>query len=188
MTAKYDIRLTLDLALAITRLKVIEEGCDVLADLGDLKESRSLQDKLGRILGSVSSQGLAPPDPLQFCQEHAIGWLQEAQQQFPIHLLSNNPSRQRIGSVAQTLGLPFTTSAGKPRRGALRRVLAQLNLPAAQVALVGDRLFTDVIAGNRLGLFTVLVKPIDAKGQPCQRDRLQKMELRLAQWMGAALR
>jgi HAD superfamily phosphatase (TIGR01668 family) len=125
-------------------------------------------------------QSLVPP--------LALGWLHEAKQQFPIHLFSNNPSRQRIGSVAQTLGLPFTTSAGKPRRGALRRVLAQLNVPAAQVALVGDRLFTDVIAGNRLGLFTVLVKPIDTKGQPCQRDRLQKMELRLAQWMGAALR
>ena len=125
-------------------------------------------------------QSLVPP--------LALGWLHEAKQQFPIHLFSNNPSRQRIGSVAQTLGLPFTTSAGKPRRGALRRVLAQLNVPAAQVALVGDRLFTDVIAGNRLGLFTVLVKPIDTNGQPCQRDRLQKMELRVAQWMGAALR
>ena len=98
------------------------------------------------------------------------------------------PARQRIGSVARTLGLPFTTSAGKPRRSALRRVLAQLNVPAAQVALVGDRLFTDVIVGNRLGLFTVLVKPIDANGQPCKKDRLQKMELRMAHWMGAALR
>jgi predicted HAD superfamily phosphohydrolase YqeG len=55
------------------------------------------------------------------------------------------------------------------------------------VALVGDRIFTDVMAGNRLGLFTVLVKPIDSNGEPCQRDRLQKLELRLAQWMGAGL-
>jgi HAD superfamily phosphatase (TIGR01668 family) len=124
-------------------------------------------------------QSLVPP--------LALGWIQEAKQQFAIHLFSNNPSRQRIGSVAQILGLPFTTSAGKPRRGALRRVLAQLNVPAAQVALVGDRLFTDVIAGNRLGLFTVLVKPIDPTGLPCKQDRLQKIELRMAQWMGAAL-
>ena len=114
-------------------------------------------------------------------------WLMAAKQEFPIHLLSNNPSRQRIGSVAETLALPFTTSAGKPRRSALRRVLAQLDLPHHQVALVGDRIFTDVMAGNRLGLFTVLVKPIDGNGEPCQRDRLQKLELRLAQWMGAAL-
>ncbi len=111
-------------------------------------------------------------------------WLRKARERLPIHLLSNNPSRRRIGAVAQQLELPYTTSAGKPRRGALRRVLAELNLPPAQVALVGDRLFTDVIAGNRLGLFTVLVRPIDPDGLPCQRDRLQAMELRLARFFG----
>ncbi len=114
-------------------------------------------------------------------------WLEQAKQQLPIHLLSNNPSRQRIGRVAEELGVPFTTSAGKPRRAALRRVLTSLDLPAHQVALIGDRLFTDVIVGNRLGLFTVLVKPIDPLGQPCQRDRLQRLELRLAHWVGTSL-
>lgn len=114
-------------------------------------------------------------------------WLEEARRQLPIHLLSNNPSRQRIGAVAEELGVPFTTSAGKPRRSALRRVLEQLQLPQGQVALIGDRLFTDVIAGNRLGLYTVLVKPIDPDGQPCQRDRLQKLEIRLAHWLGTRL-
>ena len=120
------------------------------------------------------------PDP-------ARRWLLAAREQLPIHLLSNNPSRQRIGAVARELDLPFTTAAGKPRRSALRRVLQQLNLPAGQVALVGDRLFTDVIAGNRLGLFTILVKPIDPQGLPCQRDHLQKLEVRLANWMGGSL-
>jgi HAD superfamily phosphatase (TIGR01668 family) len=111
-------------------------------------------------------------------------WLREAQRQLPIQLLSNNPSRRRIGTLAEQLGVPFTTSAGKPRRSALRRVLSELGLPAAQVALVGDRLFTDVLAGNRLGLFTVLVKPIDPLGRPCERDRLQNLELRMARWVG----
>ncbi|MEB3170313.1 MAG: YqeG family HAD IIIA-type phosphatase [Synechococcaceae cyanobacterium] len=111
-------------------------------------------------------------------------WLREAQRQLPIQLLSNNPSRRRIGTVAEQLGVPFTTSAGKPRRTALRRVVAELGLPATQVALVGDRLFTDVLVGNRLGLFTVLVKPIDPLGRPCERDRLQNLELRMARWVG----
>jgi HAD superfamily phosphatase (TIGR01668 family) len=114
-------------------------------------------------------------------------WLREAHRHLPIHLLSNNPSRRRIGTVAEQLGVPFTTSAGKPRRTALRRVLADLGLPPAQVALVGDRLFTDVLAGNRLGLFTVLVKPIDPDGRPCQRDHLQNLELRMARWVGTGL-
>ena len=117
----------------------------------------------------------------------ALRWLQQARQQVPIHLFSNNPSRQRIGAVAAQLDLPYTISAGKPRRSALRRVLAELNLPHQEVALIGDRLFTDVIAGNRLGLFTVLVKPIDPQGRPCKRDRLQKLELRLANWVGTSL-
>lgn len=112
-------------------------------------------------------------------------WLREAQRCLPIHLLSNNPSRRRIGTVAEQLGVPFTTSAGKPRRSALRRVLAELHLPPSQVALVGDRLFTDVLAGNRLGLFTVLVKPIGPEGLPCPRDHLQNLELRMARWVGS---
>ena len=119
--------------------------------------------------------------------ELALQWLQQAKQQMPIHLLSNNPSRARIGAVASQLDLPYTTAAGKPRRTALRRVLQHFGLPAHQVALVGDRVFTDVIAGNRLGLYTVLVKPIDPQGRPCSKDHLQRLELRLARWVGSAL-
>jgi predicted HAD superfamily phosphohydrolase YqeG len=59
-------------------------------------------------------------------------------------------------------------------------VIEDLKLPASQVALVGDRVFTDVLAGNRLGLFTVLVKPIDATGQANRQDRFQPFELEVA--------
>lgn len=120
------------------------------------------------------------PEPVE-------SWLRRAQEHLELRLFSNNPSRARIGAVAERLGVPFTTSAGKPRRTALRRVLADLGLPPEQVALVGDRLFTDVLAGNRLGLYTVLVKPVNRSGQPCERDRLQKLELRLARWVGTEL-
>ncbi|MBM5788219.1 MAG: YqeG family HAD IIIA-type phosphatase [Cyanobacteria bacterium M_DeepCast_200m_mx_001] len=114
-------------------------------------------------------------------------WLRQAQAQLPLHLFSNNPSRSRIGGVAEQLGVPFTTSAGKPRRGPLRRVLDGLALPPAQVALVGDRVFTDVLVGNRLGLFTVLVKPVNADGQPCRHDRWQRLEVSLARLSGAPI-
>jgi HAD superfamily phosphatase (TIGR01668 family) len=107
-------------------------------------------------------------------------WLQEVGAYRPIHLFSNNPSRRRIGGLSKQLGLPYTAGAAKPRRGALRRVIQELNLPPSQVALVGDRVFTDVLAGNRLGLFTVLVKPIDARGLPNRQDRFQSFELEVA--------
>lgn len=112
-------------------------------------------------------------------------WLHHAATLMPLHLLSNNPSRRRIGGVAEQLGVPFTTAAGKPRRASLRRVLADLGLPPAQVALVGDRVFTDILAGNRLGLFTVLVRPIAADGEPCRHDQLQNLEIRMSRLLGA---
>jgi HAD superfamily phosphatase (TIGR01668 family) len=115
-------------------------------------------------------------------------WLRRAQQTLPLHLFSNNPSRNRIGAVAAQLGVDYTTSAGKPRRGPLRRVLEQLDLPHSQVAIVGDRVFTDVLAGNRLGLYTVLVKPVNPQGEPCRHDHWQRLEVRLARLAGTPLR
>ena len=117
--------------------------------------------------------------------EGVVRWVHGARQQLRLHLFSNNPNRRRIESVAQAFDLPFTAGAGKPRRGPLRLVLNQLQLPAAQVALVGDRVFTDVLAGNRLGLFTVLVRPVGADGLASNDDLVQQGELTLARWLGA---
>ena len=114
-----------------------------------------------------------------------LTWATEARRHLNLHLFSTNPSRQRIGAVADQLQIDFTSGAGKPCRAALRRVLNQLNLKPEDMAIVGDRVFTDVLAGNRAGLFTVLVRPLRADGTACSHDRVQRLERRLARWMGA---
>ena len=55
--------------------------------------------------------------------------------------------------------MPYILGAAKPSRRKLRQAVDGMNLPVDQVAMVGDRLFTDVLAGNRLGMFTILVEP-----------------------------
>ena len=87
-------------------------------------------------------------------------WLLEIKQVALVALVSNNLSRVRIERIANTLDLPYAFRAGKPSRRKLRPVLAEMKLPREQVAMVGDRLFTDVLAGNRMGLFTILVDPV----------------------------
>ena len=153
--------------------------------LADLSLDHLIEQRIGALVLDVDRtllprHGNRMPEPVQ-------RWLKTAQQRMPLHLFSNNPSRSRIGRVAEELGVSFTTSAGKPRRGPLRQVLEQLAMPAAQVAIVGDRVFTDVLAGNRLGMFTVLVKPVDAEGRPCRHDHWQKLEVQLARLAGAPL-
>ena len=111
-------------------------------------------------------------------------WVDRLRPSFKLYLLSNNPSRARIVSVAQQLNLPFALAARKPGRRQLRRVLDLLELPPRQVAIVGDRLFTDVLAGNRMGMVSVLVRPIAADGQASTQDVLQRSELGVLRLLG----
>ncbi|MEQ8236280.1 MAG: YqeG family HAD IIIA-type phosphatase [Syntrophomonadaceae bacterium] len=83
-------------------------------------------------------------------------------QGFQACILSNN-GEQRIKSVADRLGIPFIHRAAKPRRRAFRRALYIMGVTAAQTAVVGDQIFTDILGGNRAGLYTILVKPIASR-------------------------
>ena len=87
--------------------------------------------------------------------------------------------------MAEQLGVSFTCAARKPHRAALRRVVAELDLPPQRIAMLGDRVFTDVLCGNRLGLYTVLVRPVREDGTPCSNDLVQRLESGLARVMGA---
>ncbi len=79
--------------------------------------------------------------------------------------LVSNATPKRLGVQSRELGIPCVPSAQKPRRRALRRALRLLEVQPGQAAMVGDQVFTDVLAGNRLGLYTILVIPLHLKEQ-----------------------
>ena len=114
-----------------------------------------------------------------------MGWASSAQRHLRMHLFSNNPSKQRISAVAEQLGVSFTSGAAKPRRAALCKVLSDLQVKPEELAIIGDRVFTDVLAGNRLGLYTVLVRPLKEDGTACSHDRVQRLEKGIARFLGA---
>ncbi|MDD4802921.1 MAG: YqeG family HAD IIIA-type phosphatase [Syntrophomonas sp.] len=74
-------------------------------------------------------------------------------------ILSNN-GEQRIQKVADRLGIPFIHRAGKPRRRSFLSAVMLLGVNSDQAAVIGDQIFTDILGGNRAGLFTILVKPL----------------------------
>jgi HAD superfamily phosphatase (TIGR01668 family) len=115
-------------------------------------------------------------------------WVQ-SMRDYPMWLVSNNFNEQRIETIAQQLQVPYHCRAGKPSRRRVRQAVEALNLPTASIAMVGDRLLTDTVVGNRLGLFTVLVQPPGAP--PILRGwrsaTLRTCERWLARRVGVAL-
>jgi len=77
-------------------------------------------------------------------------------------IVSNGFSRRTI-RLSTVFGLPAVGPAAKPSLWGLRRAMALLQTPASQTALVGDQLFTDVLAGNLLHLRTILVEPLSSR-------------------------
>lgn len=89
-----------------------------------------------------------------------LKWLAQVQQMgFRVCILSNNNSA-RVMDFANLVGIPALYKAKKPRKRAYRKAMALLSCDPHETVMVGDQLFTDVLGGNRLGLYTILVKPI----------------------------
>lgn len=78
---------------------------------------------------------------------------------FKACILSNNNEKRCI-AVANHLEIPFIYRAQKPRRASFYRALEIMEVEAEETAVIGDQIFTDVLGGNRAGLFTILVTPI----------------------------
>lgn len=115
-----------------------------------------------------------------------LAWLLEIKHQMPIWLVSNNLNHRRIERIAQQVELPFLMGAGKPSRRKIRQAVQAMNLPYDQVAMVGDRLFTDILVGNRLGMFTILVQPVLVKRLD-GKSWVRNLEFWLARQLGTPL-
>ncbi|MEG6510853.1 YqeG family HAD IIIA-type phosphatase [Desulforamulus ruminis] len=107
-------------------------------------------------------------------------WFRDlCRQGFKICFVSNN-NQTRVEALSCSLEVPGVHKAAKPRRKGLRKALSLLGTEVGETALVGDQVFTDVLAGNRLGLYTILVRPLAGKefiGTRINRQ-LEKLVLR----------
>ncbi|WP_319419738.1 YqeG family HAD IIIA-type phosphatase [Pleurocapsa sp. FMAR1] len=114
-------------------------------------------------------------------------WIEQIRQATPIWLVSNNISHNRIGNIAKSVDLPFISAAKKPSRRRLREAAKAMELPVEKIAMVGDRLFTDVLAGNRLGMFTILVEPMIDPLVAVRSHPIRDFEIWLSESIGVSL-
>jgi HAD superfamily phosphatase (TIGR01668 family) len=75
-------------------------------------------------------------------------------------VVSNATTEARVRAVAEPLGLAWIYRAHKPLPHGFRRAMKLLGTTPYETAVVGDMIFTDILGGNQLGLYTILVEPV----------------------------
>lgn len=94
----------------------------------------------------------APPE--------VVAWLERARAAgLALCLVSNNFHSSQVGRTARELGVSVVDHAMKPAPFALRRAMRLMGATAGGTVMIGDQVFTDVVAGNLAGVRTVLVRP-----------------------------
>ena len=74
-------------------------------------------------------------------------------------VVSNNFHGSQVEKSARELGCEVVHHAMKPAPFALRRALSLMGATADEAVMIGDQVFTDVVAGNLAGVRTILVRP-----------------------------
>ncbi|MEL6319381.1 MAG: YqeG family HAD IIIA-type phosphatase [Cyanobacteria bacterium J06626_14] len=157
-------------------------GHSVIKLTPELLKQRNLQ---GLVLDV--DETLVPMKAAQASDE-LKAWIAELKPHFKIWLVSNNVSETRIGGIARSLDVPYLSGALKPSRRKLVQAVNAMDLPMDKVAMIGDRLMTDVLAGNRLGMFTILVDPIVDPTVAVRRHPIRNIEVLISKVLGVSLR
>ena len=102
-------------------------------------------------------QGLSRPAPQRQCSMD-----QDLEQQRNPACILSNAKLERLLPLVETIGIPSWQKHSNPAIR-LQNGLQKLQLSARRTAMVGDQLFSDVLAGRLAGLYTILVRPTSAE-------------------------
>ncbi len=92
-------------------------------------------------------------------EDGVLEWLDEMRRLgVKMRVVSNNHTK-RVAPLARALGLEFTANGAKPLTFGVNRAVKAMGVRKSETLVVGDQIFTDVMAGNFAGIRTVLVEP-----------------------------
>lgn len=90
-----------------------------------------------------------------------IDWINRLKEKdLKICIFSNSYfQKRRVTNIAKILKVPVVPSAFKPLPFNFYKACQMLNITPSETGVIGDQIFTDVLGGNIVGAFTILVKP-----------------------------
>ena len=111
--------------------------------------------------------------------DELIVWVKNLKsKEIPVYLSSNN-IKKRVMPISKRLDLPFISLAFKPFPGSIKKIEKIFNIPKKNLCIIGDQMFTDMIAGNLAGVKTILVDPLsNSHGVTVRLKRLLEKPIR----------
>lgn len=103
------------------------------------------------------------PDHAKAPDKYAYDFIKKIMEQGFVCCLVSNAKSGRSAGIAEKLEIPCITYAHKPRPDGVKRALKLMNTEADRAVMVGDQVFTDVIAGRLAGVYTVMVEKYSPK-------------------------
>lgn len=95
-----------------------------------------------------------------FLEEGVLNWLNEANKNFKIGIISNN-KKNKLSTIEENFKIPILKNALKPLPFSFKKMMRILEVRNSEVILIGDQIFTDILGGNILNLYTILLEPRD---------------------------
>ena len=96
------------------------------------------------------------------CPPEAKELIKKLQDDFLVLICSNNTKR-RLKPYLEELGVGGTSWSMKPSVWGLSRIKKNHRLKKKEMCIIGDQMITDVLAGNRFHIKTILVDPLGEK-------------------------
>lgn len=93
-----------------------------------------------------------------------------------LFVVSNNAHKKRVTDFMGDLPVKWYYRANKQNGRVFSTIIKENVLQPARLAVIGDRITTDVVAGKKVGAITILTKPLIKDKNPFTRFLIRPVE------------
>jgi len=118
-----------------------------------------LEAKGIKIILSDLDSTVMPPKSAKF-PDDVFMWISELKNRFDFAIVTNNNNKSYIDAVKTQCNYDIIYDAKKPSTKAIEEYLKEKDIKPDSAVMLGDRPLTDILAGKKLGMTTILVDSI----------------------------
>ena len=134
-------------------------------ELYDAIEKIDIQELLKKnIQGMILDVDNTLIDYNRILSNEVINWVKNVKEAgIKVYILSNTIKKRKVEDVSKKLDIPYIMFAKKPSKKGFLECIGKLDMKPENICVIGDQIFTDILGGNRMGMYTIYTKPINKK-------------------------